>query len=86
MDDSAAKEPEEFIRRLDGKRAALGLNGQQFAAYLTERGADTTPSKWSRLQNGKGEYQRWWAKAVCRIWPDLAIYSATDLLTSAARI
>jgi hypothetical protein len=73
-----------FIRQLDAKRIALGLNNQDFAAYLTERGADTTPFKWSRLQNGKSDYQKDWARAVCRVWPELAIYGAADLLPGGA--
>lgn len=73
----------QFIRHLDAKRVALGLDNQSFAAYLTEHGVPTTPFSWSRIQNGKQGYKHRWARGVCRIWPDLAGYAAADLLTAA---
>jgi hypothetical protein len=72
-----------FIQNLDAKRKALGMDGQTFAAYLSERGASTSAAKWSRLVNGEHGYRQGWARSVCRVWPDLAAYAAADLLAVA---
>jgi hypothetical protein len=71
----------QFIEQLDRKRQALTLDNATFAAYLTERGVPTSPSKWSRLRHGKLQPRLPWARAACRVWPDLAVSMAADLLT-----
>lgn len=79
-------ESSQFVRQLDAKRRALGLDNRSFAAYLTTHGVPTSPATWSRIQNEQRPGRPGWVKGVCRLWPDLAGYVAADLLSDVPRV